>query len=252
MTVTMKGAVEAKAVAVPAWMRKGNKAAEHIAQIDKEVSEKQEKYKNRLYRFWLTDGEEARVTFVDGTLTEKGVLDITTYMEHNLFENGTWGHEYVCTMDVEPCPICQEGNKPSLVGALTIIDHRKIEGKSGKVYQDERRLYIAKRDTIKTLQSLAGKRGGLAGCVFDILRTGEKSSRVGSHFDFQEKVGIEDLKKKYTREIDGKMQTYFVPSNYATDIEFISAETLRAKGYGSKVVGAEKSLQSKSSLKDQL
>lgn len=258
ITKASKTAAAPAAPALPSWMKKGADAAKHIEQIDKEIEERREKSKRKYFRYWLSEGEEGRVTFVDGNLTEKGVLDITTFMEHSLFMNGKWGNEYVCTAEVEPCPLCEEGNKPALVGALTVIDHRKIEGKNGKIYQDEPKLYIAKRDVIKILQSLAGKRGGLAGCVFDIMRTGEKSFKVGNQFDFIEKLSVEECREKYVREVEmpggkKKVETYFVPADYQNDIEFVSAAELREKGFGNKkIIGNEKALTSKDDLAKEL
>jgi len=161
--------------------------------------------------------------------------------------NGSWDNHFVCTQDIEPCPICEGGDQPSLVGVLTIIDHRIAKSKDGtKTYQDQQRLFVAKKDTIKVLQNLAGKRGGLAGCVFDIMRTGDKSPSVGNQFDFQEKVAdLKSLEVKYTREtVDEKgvkkVVTKFKPANYETEIVFKPAKELRELGFGhAKVIGGE-------------
>jgi hypothetical protein len=114
------------------------------------------------------------------------------------------------------------------VGVFTVIDHRSFTGKDGKVYKDTPKLFVAKKETIKQLQMLGGKRGGLAGCTFDVARTGDKSPSVGSMFDFIEKTPVEDLKKKYVRKNDkGVVETYFVPANYEHECQYRTAEELR-------------------------
>ena len=209
------------------WAKKGGAAHAEMAKYEKEVAVQQELNK-RMWRFWIPEGEEARVTFVDGTISPDGNIDFFMYYEHNLMLNGKWGNTFVCTKDMEPCPICEAGDRSSFVGVFTVIDHREFKAKDGKIYKDSPRLFVAKKDTIKSLQMLGAKRGGLAGCTFDISRTGEKSASVGSMFDFQEKTSIEELQKKYVRKnTEGKIETFFVPADYFKECQYRTAAELR-------------------------
>ena len=209
------------------WAKKGSAAVAEMAKYEKEVAIQQEMNK-RMWRFWLPEGEEARITFVDGTISADGNIDFFTYYEHNLMLNGKWGNTFVCTKDVEPCPICEAGDRSSFVGAFTVIDHREFKAKDGKIYKDSPRLFICKKDTIKMLQILGSKRGGLAGCTFDVTRTGEKSASVGSMYDFIEKTAVEELQKKYVRKnADGKIETFFVPADYYKECQYRTAAELR-------------------------
>lgn len=222
------------------WLKKGVEAAKALQKEEAEKQAKAEQSK-RMYRFFLAEDEECQITFVDGNLTPEGVLDIMTYREHRIFMNGSWNNFFVCTQDVEPCPICETGDDPSIVGVLTVIDHRTIKSKKDqtKVYKDQPRLFAAKRDTIKLLQKIAVKRGGLAGCKFDVTRTGQKSAAVGTQFDFVDKTPIADLKKKYMgKDKDGKPVTLFVPANYEHEIVFRSAKELRELGFGGQSIGS--------------
>ena len=223
------------------WLKKGVEAAKALQKEEAEKQAKAEQSK-KMFRFFLAEDEEAQITFVDGDLTPEGVLDIMTYREHRIFMNGTWNNFFVCTQDVEPCPICETGDDPSIVGVLTVIDHRTIQSKKdkNKTYKDTPRLFAAKRDTIKLLQKIAVKRGGLAGCKFDVTRTGSKSAAVGTSFDFVDKTPVAELKKKYVgKDANGKPITLFVPANYETEIIFRSADELRALGFGGNSLGAE-------------
>ena len=121
----------AKPQAQPAkkpWYVRGDATADAVAKEDHRIEEEQSQ-RGKLFRFWLEKGGEGAITFIDGTLTEKGVLDSFMFREHSLFMNGKWGNIFVCTAEQEPCPICEGGDQPSLVGCFTVIDHRSTPAK---------------------------------------------------------------------------------------------------------------------------
>jgi hypothetical protein len=223
------------------WMKKGAESAAAIKQADVESEIKKEQ-NQRMWRFYLKEGKEARITFVDGDLTPEGLLDIVTFKEHQIFMNGSWQNWFPCTNAEEPCPICESGDEPSLVGALTVIDHSESTSKDGtKKYKDQKRLFVAKRETLKLLQTLGAKRGGLAGCTFDAMRIGERAANVGSTFDFIEKQSLADLNAKYpTKDAKGNPIELFTPADYEKEIQYRTAKELRALGFGSaNPIGAE-------------
>lgn len=199
--------------------------------LDNEEKKAEEQSKNTAFRFWMPNDAETEVTFLDGDLDEEGLLDIPMYYEHQVFMNGRWTNWFVCTGEEEPCPVCEGGDNPALVGAFTIIDHSQYKDKNGKQHKDERRLFVAKRQSIKMLQKLATKREGLAGCKFDVSRTGEQSASVGNIYDFTDKTSLIKIKKLYGKEC--------VPYDYEQVIQYRSAKELRKLGFGSTAVGAE-------------
>lgn len=187
-----------------------------------------------LRRFWLPQDKDSRITFLDGDLDEEtGLLDVMCYYEHNVYLNGNWRNWFVCIEDEEPCPLCQEmdmGNKQvtrSLVFPFTIIDHDVWTDRNGNTHQDEKRLFVAKRDTFKRLSKMASKRGGLTGVTFDVSRVGERSPAVGSDFDFVEQQSIKKVAKKY-----GLNKSDLVPATYDDEIIYKSASELRKFGFG--------------------
>ena len=210
------------------WAKSGASAAAELEKHEKEQAIKAAQNR-KLWRFWVAEGTEGKITFIDGNLTADNTLDFWLYYEHNLMLNGEWGNTFVCTKEVEPCPICAAGDSPSLVGAFTVIDHSEYKSKKGDIYKDTQKLFVAKQGTLRQLQIIAVKRGGLAGCTFDVMRTGDKSPSVGNMFDFVEKQDIDVLKKKYTK-VDPetkKTVTIFVPANYEKECAFLSAAELR-------------------------
>lgn len=213
---------------MPSFLKRG--AAAHNA-LKKENVKAETRDKNRVMRFWLPDEATTEITFLDGGLSEDGLLDIVMYYEHQIYMNESWQNWFVCTSEQEPCPVCEGGDNPALVGVMTVIDHKEYEDRKGKTHVNERRLFVAKRHTIKQLQVLATKRKGLNGCRFDVTRTGENSAAVGSVFDFTEKVTAAALKKSYKENAQ--------PYDYEKVIPYLDAKKLRQLGFGSMPVGAD-------------
>ena len=227
------------------FLKRGKTAQEAFAQEEHKSEMKQ---KNTLFRFWVPKDKDASITFIDGNLVD-GVLDVPFMYEHNIMQNGKWGNFYICTQDVEPCPICEGGSSPSYVGMLAVIDHSEyVSKKDGATHKDNVKLFVAKRDTIKTLQKLAVKRGGLRGCRFDVSRTGDKSPSVGNMFDFIEKVSEEQMVAKYG---DKAAQL-----NYEEIMSkvYMSAADLRKLGFGSTAgpVGGESPMSESGNFEGEL
>lgn len=207
-----------------------------------------------MWRFWMPDGEDRQITFLDGELDEEGMLDIFMFYEHTVRMNGNWEH-FVCTGDVDqsqPCPICAAGERPSFVGVMTVIDHSQHTVKkgqnAGKVIANTRKLFVAKQGTIRQLTKLAVKRGGLAGCTFDVSRTGDKEPAVGNQFDFVQKfASYEEIAQKYGLKIE-EVQ----PANYEEEIRYRTPAELVELGVGKTLSGPGLSQGASSNLKDEL
>ena len=229
------------------WMKTGAESAK-VAEQDAQEKKAWQEAQGSTWRFFLKEGEEARITFVDGDLVDSEVgkiLGPPRYYEHNLQINGKWGNTFVCPEKTMPgsgyhCPICAAGDRASLVALFTIIDHREFKGKNDKVYKDSKRLVVAKPNTMEILTKIALKRGGLAGCTFDVSRMGENSAAIGSIFDFVEKNEINELQAAFTEEIEvnGKkaVVSKFTPVEYDKEIVFRSPEELVALGVGKPVI----------------
>jgi hypothetical protein len=164
--------------------------------------------------------------------------------------NGNWNNYFVCTGKIEPCPICATGDDASHVAVLTIIDHREVKSKDGKkTYKDQKRLFVAKHGTYLYLRTMAEKRGGLAGCTFDVFRSTDKDPNVGDKFDFIEKNEPAQLAQLFTKQVKDEKGnvtgtvTDFVPANYEEEVVYRSSAELNAMGFGSAPVGAADAVQ---------
>jgi len=233
------------------FLKRGAESAKMAAKAAAEAEQRRSE-QGKLFRFWMKEKEEARITFVDGELSKEGALtgylDPPRYYEHNLFLNGQWNNFFYCPEKTNPdandkCPLCESGDKPALVALFTIIDHRQIPSTKDKtkIWKDQKKLLVAKPQTFELLTKHAIKRGGLAGGTFDASRVGDKSAAVGSMFDFVEKKTIEELQKLYMIErVDPKTNqkvkvTNFTPADYEKEIAYRTGDELRELTKGSPV-----------------
>jgi hypothetical protein len=207
-----------------------------------EVVTKKESY-GKTFRFRMQPKEEARITFVDGDLNPKGYLVPPRWFEHTIKVGGNWMN-IACPERNQPevgdsCPICELGDHPAvLVAGFTVIDHREFTSTKGNTYQDTRRILIAKPNSFELLNKIAMKRGGLAGCTFEVTRMTDKDASIGSHFDFIQKRDLGELKLLYQVEkTDPKTGektavTNFEPVDFEQEIIAKSGDELRALGIG--------------------
>jgi hypothetical protein len=217
------------------FLKKGAAAKQTFQQEEA----KSEAAKNSTFRYRLVNGGTGAVTFLDGDMAD-GILDIPFFYEHTIkMPNGKWAN-FICTQDTEPCPICESGNKPDYVGALTVIDHSTYTDKNGKPHKDSVLLYIAKRTTIKMLTQMSIKRGGLTGCRYDVARTGDKEAAVGNVYDFTEKLTLAEVAAKYTHDPKYPAKAF----NYGEVLQYTSAVDLRKLGFGgANPIGSEAGVQ---------
>jgi len=235
------------------FLMKGNKAKAAVIE-DEAQAEARKAEAGKMFRFWLKEGEEKQITFLDGDLDSDGMLDINFYYEHMIKIAGQW-HTFVDTSEVDqtqPCPLTEMGSRPYLAAAMTIIDHTPYQIKSGanagKTLQHVRKLFIAKRQTIQQLTNLAKKRGGLTGCTFDVTRIGQNSASVGSQFDFQHKFSS----REEIAATCGLQPDEVQPANYPEEIVYRSPEELIAMGIGKAPSGVGFNSKTQAALQDEL
>lgn len=159
-------------------------------QREKEIEEKR---KSSVYRFWLPPEKETKIIFLDDNPV---IID-----EHQLKIGGSWKNWKTClSMIDKPCPICEAGNKPSLVGYYTILDLTEWTDSNGNVHKNEIKLFGAKMDTLKKLKRASMKlkeRGkpGLVGAMFEVYRSSASAVNTGDDFDYIQTLTMEEIKK---------------------------------------------------------
>lgn len=223
---------------------KTGSASTHLATQDKVEAETRKEQNAKTFRFFLKEGESAKITMVDGDLNAEGFLIPARWYEHNLFLNGKYGNIFVCPAKTMPelgglCCICDSGDRPTLQAGFTIIDHRTFSSADGKkTYKDTRKFLPAPPRVFEILNKIALTVGGLAGVTFDVSRTNEKAPRVGDVWVPLGKTGLTELQSKYIEEVtDPKTNTktqksYFFPLDYEKELIFKTNDELLMLGLG--------------------
>lgn len=203
----------------------------------------------RLMNFFLSkDGnDEATITFLDGDLLDDGRIDMPMWWQHKVSHAGRWS-TFACIAANEPCPFCDAGDSPTLVGALTIINHTphtiQRGPNQGKVLTDRRQLFVATRQTIKLLQKMANKRGGLRYHTYDVSRSDKKSPRVGDLFQWSEAHDYDTLANHFADQLK-EDENFLSPANYEEEIDYKTGAQLAELGItGTTPVGGAAAGQS--------
>jgi hypothetical protein len=154
------------------WFKIGQEGLQEKLSMD---SANQIRASKNAPRFWLRVGEEAVIVFVDDT----GFYAKT----HQLNIAGSWNNFVTCTADFQPCPVCNSGDRPSLIGYYTVIDTREIQFKDGTRAKNRRVLFPAKNVAINMIADLKKKYNSLIGLAVKVKRYGQKSPNCGDYFE---------------------------------------------------------------------
>jgi len=181
------------------FLKKGAAAQKALKQEEAKAEAKQAEY-GKLWRFYMKEDEEKDIIFLDGDLDEDGNLDVPMWKEHFMQVGGKWTN-LACTAHEEPCPMCENGDEPSLLAGFTILDLTPFTIKkgpnAGKKIKQSKKIFACKRTTFAQLQKYASKKGGLRGLEFEVSRSNSKAANVGDTFVMGDKISFEDLHDKY-------------------------------------------------------
>lgn len=173
------------------WFSEGYDASEEVVRRSEQAAASSKGPR----RFWLKPGtDDSPVLFVTG---KPFVI-----REHEYKIGDSWKNRqhFTCLQGTgATCPFCEGGNKSYNVGMYTWADLTEYDFQ-GKTYKNQIRIAPAKAAALKILNKIAKKRGDdLTGCVFNVSRTGDKTSSIGDMFEFVERINLNDPKalKKY-------------------------------------------------------
>lgn len=188
-------------------------------------------------RFFLKEGEEKTIVFMDGVLNASGAIDAIGWYEHFDFNAAQKkGNRYVCLADEETgtvCPICQSGNDRMLVFGLTVLD-RTGYIKDGKPVKNIVRQFVFSNNTYVMLQKFAKSQPtGLRGMQFEVSRTGSKKPRVGDVFvPLPNRVDIDKLIAQLKAVKGADYSRTGLPFDYTKIVKPMTVEALVARGFG--------------------
>lgn len=194
---------------------------------------------SRVRRFKLKPGEKGKVIFLDHPQV--------WLWEHTHKVNGNF-ETYTCTDEAETCPLCMAGIKRAPILVATVIDCRKIKSeKTGKVYQFQKSLFVAKGKAIRALmrQYLEGAKVDLTNYAIDIERdTDPKSVACGEFFAEDKRISVAGLEKIAAKvnEDPKEIKEYLKPYDYMTILAPLPDSDLRRiAGLGEPLGGAASS-----------
>lgn len=233
------------------WLKTGSESA-NLQQREQQAQAARQAQMGKMFRFFLGKKEEAKITFIDGELSDEGFLIPPRFYEHTVEVAGKW-QNFVCPEQTNPsggdtCPICKSGDRPALISLFTVIDHRGYTSRDGVQVPFSRKLLAAKPGTMEILAKQAVKRGGLIGCTFEVSRVGAQAPAIGDIWDFVEKGDPEELVKKFmvkSKNEKGEVvtNTLFSAADYEKEIPFLTGAELLALGLGGSGGGAKASYQ---------
>lgn len=240
---------KSKESGTPNFLKTGK--ARRRAMKREEVKQKiRDEQRGKLWRFFIpTDKLEDvfKITFLDGALDEDGNLENPVFYEHSLKINGKWDNIVSCCEE-EPDPLQEAGQEPYLAQVFTIINHTPYTDRNGKTHKNRKQLFVATRQTMKRLQKMATKRKGLAGCMFEVSRTTDKTPKVGDVFEFVKKRKKSELKalliKKGVKEKE--VDDLIKPADYKKELTYYTRKELIKMG----IVDQRETLSTKSKRKN--
>lgn len=179
---------------------------------------------SRVRRFRLKPGEKGKIIFLDHPSL--------WLQEHTVKVNGNF-ENYTCTDEIETCPLCMANVKRSPILVSTVIDCRKVTSeKTGKVYQFQKALYVAKGKAIRALmrQFLEANKVDLTHFAVEVERdTDPKSVSCGEFFTEDKKVAVSTLEKIAAKmcEDPKDAKEYLKPYDYMSILAPLPSSDLR-------------------------
>lgn len=156
------------------WFARGKEGVEMSKRNDEEMAARREARGPR--RFWLENESSAKVTLLDNP-------EFFVY-EHNLKLGGKYHNYFTCLQQIDTCPICESGDSPSFILVATVINHKKFEGKDGKVFKNQKQLIVFKSKAKEKILRQLEKKGNLRFTVWELSR-GSSSTECSTGEDFE-------------------------------------------------------------------
>lgn len=216
---------------MPSWLKSGG-AAHTVFEEQAAAQAAQQAARDKMWRFRLNVNEERRILFLDGDLHPDGRLQLLSYFEHTVQVAGKW-QNYVCLEksdeNGDACPLCAASDDPAPVAVFTILDMTpytiKQGERAGQTIPWQRKLYVAKSTTVKKLDMIARKNGGLRFLTMDVARLGDKEPAVGGQ--------LIPIGKSTPEEIMAGLEAKpedLLPADYSKELPRFTAQELQKMG----------------------
>ena len=215
------------------WFKTGKDGYEDFIEREKRAEAAREA-QNGPRRFYIKPGTSGDVTFLDD--------DGFFFTEHNIKINGKYGNFFTCRADFSECPLCESGDRPSSVAAFTVIDHSSWTSPvTGKTYQNQKKLLIAKQSVVKKLMRRRTELGTLRFQCFRFSRDNVKECSTGEDITHRATLTEEKLtaimKKRPPQDLPES--EWFTPFDYVKLFSPKSVEELRVVAGQKPPIGSD-------------
>lgn len=202
------------------WFKQGTEG-EQFLKDEKEKRQRQAEASSNVknWRFKLQKDHTGQVVFLD---------DLTFFFaEHQFYANDSYYNYETCIADIEgDCPLCENGNRSSIVAVTTVIDLTQHKKKDGTLTSPTKKPMVLKSGGTERLLKRQKKLGSLKYKKFEIYRSSDpKGEATGTDLDYEKDVDIEALKKLAPEGVDPN--EWIKPFDYADMFEPKSANELR-------------------------
>jgi hypothetical protein len=209
------------------WFQTGQEA---VDQANKKID-----FTPQTRRFYMKPGADATIVFLDGDNSDDE--PIGNYKEHQ-FESttGRWPNFASCTGAAGGCVFCKAGVRAYDAWPLTIIQIKPTwTDRDGNEHKNQRKLLIAKKESMQRLLRQIEKREGLAGTVWSIYRSNQRAYTIGDDWEFDKKIGgDEEMTGKERRRAIAKKLEIDIDKceriDYREELKPMTAEELEAAG----------------------
>ncbi len=187
-------------------------------------------------RFWLKEGEEAEIMFLD--------QDPCMVWEHKIELNGRW-ETLICTREFQHCPICEAfpRHKPGLTAYLSIIDTRPYMDRQGTQVKFSKKLFPMKAAMQGIVYDILKEQKSLKYLLCRVKRYSAKSASGGDYL-----APIRRIKDplKVVKSAD-----LLVPFDYEKVFQPLTSEELTAMGiFSAPILGSEDAEEVLGEVKD--
>lgn len=192
------------------WYRTGKEGIEYSRQMDAQAKMRAES--RGPLRFWTAKDSSKKLLFLD-------TPNFFVY-EHDIEMAGRFGNFFTCIMDLEDCPLCREGLKPSYCLVATVIDFSSYTSeKTGETFKNQKKLFVAKGITRPNLiRQIKNRDGDLAFWIYTISRGSQaKEPNTGTDFERVKKIPKEALLRYLLKEgtPEKDIENTLVPYDYS-------------------------------------
>lgn len=186
-------------------------------------------------RFFLKDGAEAVIAFLDGDNTPEE--PIGNFREHQFNTLDGQFSNFCSCVGGGNCLLCEKGLQPYDAWPFSIVQLRtSFLAKDQKPIPIGRKLMISKKEAVQKILRYVAQKQGLAGSIWTVYRTSKTAYTIGDDWQFIAKIGTDGMTPSQRREemkkaIPLKLQSLQDPKR-AEDATFtIPAECLSPINY---------------------